>query len=129
MFLRKYFSVLMTAGLYILVRYPKILYYARHEKKIPYEKRYAFALKLYKKVSDRFHVDYHISGMEKIPATPSIIIANHQSYFDPLMAFKFPYPMVLVAKKEIHDMPFVGRVAEFIDTIFMDRDDIRRAVE
>jgi putative phosphoserine phosphatase/1-acylglycerol-3-phosphate O-acyltransferase len=53
---------------------------------------------------------------------PSIFIFNHQSYLDMLVAIKvIKKDMVGIGKKEIKSYPIIGKLLEYADTIFIDR--------
>ena len=54
-----------------------------------------------------------ITGSERIPAAGAVIlVANHESMFDPwLLALATPRPVRYMAKAELWRVPLVGRVA------------------
>src|SRR5205823_3498161 len=69
---------------------------------------------------------FDISGMENLPESgPAIVVANHRSYFDPMamgMALaKRGRPVRFLGKKEVFDVPVVGRLAKAIGGIRVDR--------
>ncbi|HRE00858.1 MAG TPA: lysophospholipid acyltransferase family protein, partial [Ilumatobacteraceae bacterium] len=67
-----------------------------------------------------------ISGTDNIPATgPAIVCGNHRSYFDPtamaLALARTGRPIRFLGKKEVFDVPIVGRLAKAMGGIRVDR--------
>lgn len=125
----KYLGILFRIGWYLILNYPKILWYNAFKNKINLDKRYAYALKLLNRVSKALKVEYVKEGFDKIVNNPSLFISNHQSFYDVFLMTQMPYPLKFISKKEVRKMPFVGHIAKFVETIFMDREDIRSAVK
>lgn len=70
--------------------------------------------------------DIHISGVENIPDVgPAIVVFNHRSYFDPtIMGYvsaKAGRPVRSLGKKEVFDVPVVGRIMRSIGGVRVDR--------
>ena len=119
-------------GLYkILLAYPKICRYAKNKDKYPIEERYAYARKLIKIIIKAFDVEIKTEGFDKLNKDETyMIVGNHQGFIDALtLVCIFEKPMVFVSKIESKKYPFVGKVNQFIDAIFIDRDNIRDAVK
>lgn len=55
-----------------------------------------------------------------LPARASMIVANHQSYLDPVVLAAL-FPFAPIAKKEIRAWPVMGPVMDSLGTIFVDR--------
>lgn len=55
------------------------------------------------------------------PATTGVIMSNHRSYID-VMMMPSKNPYVVVAKKQVRKWPVIGRAAEAVGTIYVDRD-------
>jgi len=119
----------------LIISVPVILYYhffymlrySRHPEKYPLEKRYKIARKEISFVIGRFHLDYHLEGLDTFlnAKEKSLLISNHLSFFDPLMIIiKSEKPVTFVAKKEVFKMPFVKRVAKALEVFPLDRDNI-----
>jgi 1-acyl-sn-glycerol-3-phosphate acyltransferase len=74
-------------------------------------------------------IRYRVEGLERLPATPSIILAKHQSAWETL-AFQsiFP-PQVLVLKKELLWIPFFGWGLALMSPIAIDRSRGTRALK
>lgn len=62
-----------------------------------------------------------ITGTENIPATGCIIASKHQSDWDIFAILPFTSRPAFIAKKELMDIPFFGRIARQFDTITIDR--------
>ena len=124
----QYLKIVLIAGPVII--YYHLFYmirYSRHPEKYPLEKRYKVARKEISFVINRFHLDYHMSGLETFTNSKEkcLLISNHLSFFDPLMIIiNSEKPVTFVAKKEVFKMPFVRQVAKALDVFPLDRDNI-----
>ncbi|MDY4787692.1 MAG: lysophospholipid acyltransferase family protein [Bacilli bacterium] len=126
--MRKYFRLFFTIGLYLLVIYPKIFVYSVFKKKISYEKRYSFAIKILKKLTKALHVKYDVRGLENIPSGNNIVFCpNHQAVLDPCILELIDKKAFIIAKMETRRYPYVGKIANMIDSLFLDREDIRKS--
>lgn len=70
--------------------------------------------------------DFDIRGVEHLPADgPTIVVANHRSYFDPtalgIVFARSGRPVRFLGKKEVFDAPIVGRIATAMGGIRVDR--------
>jgi len=126
----KYLVLILKLGLFILFNYPKILRYSRKKDKYPLSVRYEYGRKLIKRIDKALKVDFHISGKENMIDEGNVVfLGNHQSNFDPLLLIDlFETPTTFVSKIETLNFPFVGRVATFLDVLFMDRNDLRQSL-
>lgn len=85
------------------------------------------------------YADIQIRGTDRIPAEgPVIIVANHRSYFDPMVigmvVAKTGRTVRSLGKKEVFDAPLVGPLAEALGGIRVDRgtgsdEPLRKAAE
>ena len=99
--------------------------------------RYEYVWKMINKLFFISNKKIKVEGIEKIPNRPSLFICNHKSDIDPLLVLKIfsdnkeklPIKPVFVAKKEIEEMKKIGSAAKLIDTIFLDRNNIREFVK
>lgn len=69
---------------------------------------------------------FEFDGVENVPATgPAILVFNHRSYFDPaamaLLAAKAKRTVRSLGKKEVFDVPLVGRFLKGIGGLRVDR--------
>ena len=126
----KYLVLILKLGLFILFNYPKILRYSRKKDKYPLSVRYEYGRKLIKRIDKALKVDFHICGKENMIDEGNVVfLGNHQSNFDPLLLIDlFETPTTFVSKIETLKFPFVGRVATFLDVLFMDRNDLRQSL-
>ena len=76
-------------------------------------------------------VRVEVEAAENIdPAAPQVIVANHTSWFDPLVLAGYcPGPYVFVAKKEVARVPFFGMAVGACGHIYIDRSDRDLAVQ
>jgi len=76
-------------------------------------------------------VRVEVEAVENIDASaPQVVVANHTSWFDPLVLAGFcPGPYVFVAKKEVARVPFFGMALRACGHIYIDRSNRDLAVE
>lgn len=69
---------------------------------------------------------YHrleVTGRDKLPPSPFIVVANHLSNNDPpLMSAVVGRPTAFLAKEELYDFPFVRQFCLYFGAISVDRD-------
>lgn len=74
-------------------------------------------------------VTVEITGLENIPAGPSVFVPNHQSYFDiPVLLAWLDKPHPLVSKQEVKKIPLIRTWMEQLGCVFIDRDNARQSV-
>ena len=72
------------------------------------------------------HARFEFSGEEHVPRRgPAIVVFNHRSYFDPtvlgLLASRADRSVRSLGKKELFDVPIVGRLTRMMGAIRVDR--------
>lgn len=72
-----------------------------------------------------------VIGQENIPKDVAVVfVANHQSNFDiPLLLGFIDKPKGFVAKEETKNMPVLGNWMKYLNCVFMNRTDIRKALK
>lgn len=69
-------------------------------------------------------------GLDNIPDTPSLFVANHRSYYDTFIAYMcMPAPTGFVAKKELQRIPFLRQWMRLMGSVFLDRTDIKEGLK
>ena len=126
----KYIKAVFRGAYKILFAYPKIRRYAKNKDKYPLKERYEYAKKLINIAFKSLDTEIIVEGFEKVdPNETYLFVGNHQSFMDALaMISVFDEPMSFVTKIESKKYPFAGKVCEFIDAIFFDRDNIKDSV-
>ncbi|SFB16395.1 1-acyl-sn-glycerol-3-phosphate acyltransferase [Lentibacillus halodurans] len=82
------------------------------------------------KIIQKTNSDVHVSGREKLPDGPVLIVANHQGLFDILTLLgHLEKPIGFIAKKEIKKLPIVSNWMKQLNCVFIDRSDRRQSVE
>ena len=75
----------------------------------------------------------HIHGMERMPerGTPFLMVGNHRSVFDPMVALAYfsDWNLAFVSKQENLKIPFVGRYIAAVGCLPLDRDNAKNAVK
>jgi len=57
-----------------------------------------------------------------VPSQPCVLVANHVSYFDPIVLSSI-VPLSAVAKREVGQWPLIGEVARKLGTLYVTRED------
>lgn len=76
-------------------------------------------------------INLKVSGMEKIPEGPVMMVCNHRSLLDAVaavVAFKKHY-IAFVSKKENIKIPVISKYMVQLGCLFLDREDTRSAVK
>lgn len=59
-----------------------------------------------------------------------LFVGNHKSYIDiPLLARYIPFPVAFVAKHVLKKVPLISQVMILLDCLFLNRQDVRQAME
>lgn len=58
----------------------------------------------------------------QIPSEPCVLVANHISYFDPVVLASM-LPLTAVAKREVSSWPLIGELSRKLGTLYVTRDD------
>lgn len=109
----------------------KYLTYEAEGDDVKEEERYNYVFKMVKALMFLANFKIEFENTENLPQKPLFFVANHKSEYDPLFFLNFfslnpnlTFP-VFVAKKEIESNKQVGYAAKLIDSIFIDRDNLR----
>lgn len=72
-----------------------------------------------------------VIGKENIPKGEAVLyISNHRSYFDvPVAYVSVPTLTGFIAKKEMSKIPFLSTWMNFMQCLFLDRDDIKQGLK
>ena len=72
-----------------------------------------------------------VTGKEKLPKEPFLMVCNHRSLFDAVAAVVHfgKQKLTFVSKKENIKIPFIGRYMVKLGCLFLDREDTRSAIK
>ncbi len=71
-----------------------------------------------------------VKGIKHIPPGPVVFMANHLSIFDTMLLLGYiDKSVAFVAKKELARVPVVNSLMRHVGCLYLDRQDIRQAVE
>lgn len=73
-------------------------------------------------------VDYRLHGLEHIPTTPCVILANHQSTWETFFLTAQFEPTTQVLKRELLRVPCFGWAIRLLKPIAIDRDNPKEAL-
>jgi len=72
---------------------------------------------------------FRVEGMENLPSGGAVLVANHQSIVDiPMLLSAFPRPVRFLAKRELGEIPLLGKAMAAAGNLFIDREDPRDTV-
>lgn len=111
----------------------KCSYMSHHKDKYPLEVRYAKARRLAIYVNRCFRAHLIIENKQIVDDNHQhgrIYICNHQTVFDILAMFELSErPITFISKKENKKVPFLNVVSNCIDTLYIDRNDVRQSIK
>lgn len=127
----KYLKIFFKGGYKIFFYYPKIVKYSRNKDKYPIEERYAFARKLCLIFIKAMDIDYNVINPEYLNIDEGVmIVPNHQSFLDSISFISISEkPILFLYKKEVEKFLFAGRITKFIDSLGIDRSDLKQSVK
>ena len=64
---------------------------------------------------------YNVTGLEKLPSTPSIVVSNHQSFWDQIFVQLIIPKHSWVLKKELFKIPLFGWGLRMVKPVAVDR--------
>lgn len=71
----------------------------------------------------------HLTGTEKLPCVPFLLVCNHRSAFDPLCAIAvMSQSPIFVAKPSVFRIPLIGTIMRRLGFMPIDRENARNAV-
>ncbi len=71
-----------------------------------------------------------VRGLENLPTTPCVLIANHSSYLDAYtLIAAIPRHFHYVAKRELLDNPWLAKPLQRMGTLFVERFDVQRGAD
>ena len=105
-----------------------MLSYSKRRDKYSAKKRYKKSRTLISKCNHALKMDIVIEGQENIPNETCCFFSNHMGACDPLIYFEAfkDRPVTFLAKKEVEQMPFVGRIFSSDLGLFLNREDLKQ---
>ncbi len=72
---------------------------------------------------------FRVEGIENLPSGGAVLVANHQSVLDiPMLLSAFLRPVRFLAKRELGEIPLLGKAMAASGNLFIDREDPRDTV-
>lgn len=120
---------LMVLRNFFLVPYYiiSIWWIGRHATK---ERSFEFIKKLVKRANRTGRIKIEVNGLENLPKEDGyIFFPNHQGMFDVLVFLETcPRPFSFVFKKEVTNIPFAKQVIQALNSLAIDRSDLRQSM-
>ncbi|MDO4941731.1 MAG: lysophospholipid acyltransferase family protein [Lachnospiraceae bacterium] len=130
--------IIMIMGYFIgflLSQLPWYFIYPSWDKKGLKQKRYNSASqkidKVFHKALTMSGSQITVSGQENIPKDQAVLfVANHSSYCDiPVLYDAIPGGAGFIAKKEMEKIPLLAQWMRFLNSEFLDRNDIKQGMQ
>lgn len=122
-------AVFRVGGHIIVAYFSWIRKFAKKVAKIPFEYRYKKLRKLLIRLSKALDIEHHVEGLENVPKETCFFVCNHLSAYDPVsLICLLDKPCTFVAKKELQNKPFAGKVITGIEGQFLDRGDLKQSL-
>ncbi|MDR0545693.1 MAG: 1-acyl-sn-glycerol-3-phosphate acyltransferase [Mycoplasmataceae bacterium] len=99
------------------------------------EERYRYVYSLIKRVLFIKNIKVQATGFNKIPKRPVLFVCNHKSNADPFVLLKILFETQgitffnFISKVENKKSKVVNRIADLIETIYIDRGNLRQQYE
>ena len=127
------FALIVYLFFYLLLTFPKRLYYKKLAKKDPGKaadlsfKNIASACRTIMRITGS---KVEVEGLDKIPDEAVLFVGNHTSYFDIVTAIStLPHATGFVAKDVIKKVPGLYGWMQRINCLYLDRSDIKKGVQ
>lgn len=127
----KYFGYVSHGAIRVLFYPHQAKKYIKNKEEYSLKERYGFLRSKVKDVIDNIlRIKLDIRGLDKLNKSDTyLIVPNHQSMIDPIALFYiFEDPIIFVSKKEAREYPVVGKMEYIADSIFLDRESPRDAI-
>ena len=122
-------------GVYLLLTLPALLKVKRLDQQGKVEERdhlvHQKAQNWARRLVNLSGAQIHVMGAENIPTEgPVLFVSNHQGNFDiPILLGFIDKPKGFIAKKEITKMPIIKNWMEYMQCVFIDREDVRQSLK
>lgn len=128
--MRKYLRLGFGLGPHLLKAGPWIRRQSKHKERYDLTLRYKKVRRLIAVAFDHFRIDLYVDGLENIKKEAMLITPNHQSLMDPvLLIHLIESPISFVSKEEVKKVPYIGKIVEGIEGIYMKRDNLRQEIK
>lgn len=103
----------------------------KHGKKESRAKIYKHMQELSNKLIHSTRMELEVRGDENLPHEgPVLYVATHKSVFDIVILLSIINdPVIFVGKQEVQKMPFVNKWFDALGCIYIDREDMRKALQ
>lgn len=103
----------------------------KHGKQESREQVYRLMQKLCRKLVKSAGIELEVRGAEHLASKePILYVATHKSMFDIIILLTLiNEPVIFIGKKEVKSMPIVNRWFDALGCIYIDREDMRKALQ
>jgi 1-acyl-sn-glycerol-3-phosphate acyltransferase len=116
-FLISIFTIVFFSTFYLPFKLLNIKYSAKYKIAVIFSHSFIWLAKVI------CGLRYQISGLDKLPSQPSIVLANHQSFWDNVFMQLIIPEHSWILKRELFKIPFFGWGLKMFDPIAVDRQD------
>lgn len=109
----------------------RLFYHAAHVEKYTDEQHNKLFKYIVKRANKGGNVKIVTSGQEHIPTENGyMFFPNHQGMYDVLaLIHTCPYPISVVSKKEVENVPFLKQIMKCMKGLYIDREDVRQSMK
>lgn len=126
----KYLKLACKEGFRILFTSSWLNRFIKHKDKYPIEERYQKVSSFINGFCQREKCLFIINGEENLLDENVLFVSNHQSNMDPLTLLSIlKSPISFLSKQEVLKFPYVNKMLQAIDGVFMDRKDFRQELK
>lgn len=111
------FTSIFVLSMYIPIKIFKINYSAKYKLAVLFSKIFIWLSKII------CGLNYKVTGLDKLPKVPSVVLANHQSFWDNVIMQIIIPEHSWIIKKELFKIPFFGWGLKLMDPVAVDRKD------
>jgi 1-acyl-sn-glycerol-3-phosphate acyltransferase len=116
-FLISFFTIVCFSIFYIPIKLFHLKYHTKYKLALVFSYSFIWLVKI------TCGLRYNVSGLEKLPSEPSIVLANHQSFWDNVFMQLIIPQHSWILKRELFKIPFFGWGLKMVDPIAVDRRD------
>ena len=116
-------TVLMFAVVFLPVKLFNTSYSLKYKIALAFSSTFIFFAKV---ICD---LNYKVTGLDKLPKTASIVMSNHQSFWENVFMQIIIPEHSWVIKKELFDIPFFGWAFRWFEPVAVDRSNSRSIIQ
>jgi 1-acyl-sn-glycerol-3-phosphate acyltransferase len=114
-----YFTVTIASIVFFSIFWIPLKYSKKY--RIKYALAVAFSYIFVSSAKFLCGLNYHVKGLDKLPTTPSLVLSNHQSFWDNVFMQVIIPRHSWIIKKQLYTIPIFGWGLKMLNPIAVDR--------